>query len=222
MEKTLKSDLACTKIRDLILSGQILPGTRLVLAELMEQTGLGKGPVRDALIRLGKSGLIENIPYKGAVARPLPTAMEMKNLYRLRLIAERELALEAMRKITPDDIAALQRIITSTDSAHESESNFFSIDRDFHKKLYSIANMKHLEDVVNNIMDHIGVFLSSYYYTYADKNKIVQEHLDILEAITSRNEELLKDRIKKNILIGLVFINKHMAKFDTLRILNTR
>ena len=63
----IKSLTAYEMIRDMILSGEALPGTRLVLTELEEKTGVGRGPIRDALMRLDKSGLVQNIPYKGAV-----------------------------------------------------------------------------------------------------------------------------------------------------------
>ena len=45
-------------IRNMILSGEALPGTRLVLTELEEKMGVGRGPIRDALMRLDKSGLV--------------------------------------------------------------------------------------------------------------------------------------------------------------------
>ena len=51
----IKSLTAYEMIRDMILSGEALPGTRLVLTELEEKTGVGRGPIRDALLRLDKS-----------------------------------------------------------------------------------------------------------------------------------------------------------------------
>ena len=61
----IKSLTAYEMIRDMILSGEALPGTRLVLTELEEKMGVGRGPIRDALMRLDKSGLVQNIPIRG-------------------------------------------------------------------------------------------------------------------------------------------------------------
>ena len=58
----IKSLTAYEMIRNMILSGEALPGTRLVLTELEEKMGVGRGPIRDALMRLDKSGLVQNIP----------------------------------------------------------------------------------------------------------------------------------------------------------------
>ncbi|PID74193.1 MAG: GntR family transcriptional regulator, partial [Desulfobacterales bacterium] len=61
----MKSLRAYEKIRDMILRGRKLPGTRLVIADLEQELGIGKGPIREALMRLDRSGLVKNIPYKG-------------------------------------------------------------------------------------------------------------------------------------------------------------
>ena len=47
---TIKSLAAYDLIRDMILSGEALPGTRLVLVDLEKKLGVGRGPIRDALI----------------------------------------------------------------------------------------------------------------------------------------------------------------------------
>ena len=53
----MKSLQAYEKIRDMILTGVKLPGTRLVLSELEAELGIGRGPIREALMRLDRSGL---------------------------------------------------------------------------------------------------------------------------------------------------------------------
>ena len=61
---TIKSLAAYDLIRDMILSGEALPGTRLVLVDL-EKVGVGAAPSVMPLMRLDKSGLVQNIPSWG-------------------------------------------------------------------------------------------------------------------------------------------------------------
>ena len=75
---TVKSLSAYNLIRELILKGELLPGSRLVLTELEEKLNIGRGPIREALMRLDRSGLVQNIPYKGALVAPLPSFREMQ------------------------------------------------------------------------------------------------------------------------------------------------
>lgn len=62
----VKSRIAYDKIRKLILTGKKKPGARLVLAELERELDMGRGPVREALMRLDSSGLVHNIPLQRA------------------------------------------------------------------------------------------------------------------------------------------------------------
>ena len=82
---TIKSLAAYDLIRDMILSGEALPGTRLVLVDLEKKLGVGRGPIRDALMRLDKSGLVQNIPYKGAIVMMPPSSKEIEHIFNLRI-----------------------------------------------------------------------------------------------------------------------------------------
>src|SRR5215204_712583 len=53
------ADLAYERIRGLVLSGELAPGTRLGQVELAERLGISRTPVREALRRLGGEGLVE-------------------------------------------------------------------------------------------------------------------------------------------------------------------
>lgn len=56
----MKSLQAYEKIRDMIFSSEKLPGTRLVLSELESELGIGRGAIREALMRLDQSGIVKN------------------------------------------------------------------------------------------------------------------------------------------------------------------
>ena len=105
---SMKSLQAYEKIRDMILSGVKLPGTRLVLSELESELGIGRGPIREALMRLDRSGLVKNIPYKGAIVATPPTQKEILHIYDLRANLEAKLAVEAIDNLTDADFATLE------------------------------------------------------------------------------------------------------------------
>ena len=56
----MKSIVAYDAIKDKILVGEKLPGTRLILSELEVELGIGRVPIREALMRLDRSGLVRN------------------------------------------------------------------------------------------------------------------------------------------------------------------
>ena len=209
----IKSLTAYEMIRDMILSGEALPGTRLVLTELEEKMGVGRGPIRDALMRLDKSGLVQNIPYKGAVVTLPPSFREMEHIYQLRIQVESVLAMEAMRVASDSDIAQLEEIASAMENSSPEEPYFFYKDREFHRTLYAISKMHHLQAIVDHLLDYVEAFLNLRHYASADKELFIQQHSVIIQALKDHNKNILVETLKENIMVGLELIRKEMARF---------
>ena len=209
----IKSLTAYEMIRDMILSGEALPGTRLVLTELEEKMGVGRGPIRDALMRLDKSGLVQTIPYKGAVVTLPPSFREMEHIYQLRIQVEIVLAMEAMRVASDSDIAQLEEIASAMENSSPEEPYFFHKDREFHRTLYAISKMYHLQAIVDHLLDYVEAFLNLRHYASADKELFIQQHSVIIQALKDHNKNILVETLKENIMVGLELIRKEMARF---------
>jgi len=54
------------QLRDMIVEGELAPGARIVEAELCEQLGISRTPLREALKVLASEGLVELLPHRGA------------------------------------------------------------------------------------------------------------------------------------------------------------
>jgi DNA-binding GntR family transcriptional regulator len=58
-----------TRLRDMIIEGQLGPGTRINEGQVGAQLGVSRTPLREAIKTLASEGLVEIIPAKGAVVR---------------------------------------------------------------------------------------------------------------------------------------------------------
>ncbi|MFB7506433.1 GntR family transcriptional regulator [Streptomyces broussonetiae] len=72
--RTLLRDRAYTAIRDAIVAGEIEPGAVVRDADLAEQLGLSRAPVREAFSRLADEGLLESKPQSHTRVTPLVAA----------------------------------------------------------------------------------------------------------------------------------------------------
>lgn len=196
----MKSLVAYKKLRDIIISGEKLPGTRLVVNELEQELGIGKGPIREALMRLDRSGLVKNVPYKGAVVATPPTQTEIVMIFRIRMEIEAQLAAEAMRNITDEHLQELEelhnRMLTE-------KADFYAIDRAFHSTLYEASNLPHLIAIVGKLIESVETFLTLYDQERADCQKFSDEHYLILQALKTRDEKKLVETVSNNIRSGL-------------------
>ena len=65
------SDEVADSIRHAIVSGELPAGERLIEDELASQLGVSRGPVREALVRLGLEGLVVTERHRGATVAKL-------------------------------------------------------------------------------------------------------------------------------------------------------
>ncbi len=110
------ADECYLKLRSLITTCGILPGARVTEKELIERTGFGRTPVREALARLDVEGLIETRPRSGYRVSDVnvKTVQDHFNIWKVigplivRLAAEnitdeyRDLIAEVVNKFTAD------------------------------------------------------------------------------------------------------------------------
>ncbi|MCW4466660.1 GntR family transcriptional regulator [Glutamicibacter sp. MNS18] len=85
----LVGDQAFTAIHDAIMNGDFKAGYRLRIRDLAEGLGTSVMPVREAIRRLEEIGLVETVPYRGAVVKGF-TAQELEHVYSTRRLLEIE------------------------------------------------------------------------------------------------------------------------------------
>jgi DNA-binding GntR family transcriptional regulator len=208
-KSSMKSLKAYEKIRNNILSGLKLPGTRLVLSELEEELGIGRGPIREALMRLDRSGLVKNIPYKGAIVAVPPTQKEVLYIFNMRVNLEAQLAIEAMENLRDNDISKLEELLTSME---ELPKNHYYFDRQFHDLIYKASNLPHLYNIVQTLIFSVESVLNIYRWEKQHCIKFNTEHRAILDAIKDQNPDQVKKTLEINIKSGLEIIKETYSR----------
>lgn len=99
-------EVAYEAVKGAILSGVLEPRERLIEERLAEALSLSRTPVREALAILEHEGLIEAIPYKGLIVKPV-TVNEFLSMYEALGVIEPAIARAAVQHATAGDIAAL-------------------------------------------------------------------------------------------------------------------
>lgn len=94
------------RIREAIRAGSVPPGSHLGAAELAEQFGVSRGPVREALRLLESAGLVRIVPQKGAFV-VAPGDGEVRELLSIREVLFAALAQRCSERVTASDITAL-------------------------------------------------------------------------------------------------------------------
>jgi DNA-binding GntR family transcriptional regulator len=123
--------IACTYLREQILSGNFAAGMRLKTEELAEMLGVSRMPIRDALQQLHSEGLVEIRPNRGAVVTRL-TADEILELFEIRAALEGLAARHACDNLRASDLTTLEAILGQMNRATEDLNSWLKLHDEFH------------------------------------------------------------------------------------------
>ena len=134
MEYFSLAEIAYTKIKKAILKHEIVPGQRLSHEELVQDLQISQTPIREALLRLAQEGYVTRLTNRGYRVSEM-TADEVEELFGLRHALESYCIQEAIRRITPDGISALEQNVKSYRQAITANGPLvdrYIINKDFH------------------------------------------------------------------------------------------
>lgn len=176
-------------IRELILSGELEPGSRIRQENLAERFGVSRIPVRHALQLLEHEGLITVTPSSGAWVARLDLG-ECLELYKIREVVEPLALRESTPNLIEDDIETLRRMAKQISLAASNEA-FLKLDREFHLYSYRAANSPRLQAMVtgfwNTTQQYRRIFVG---LVRPAQNWVIDyEHALLVEAIARRDAE---------------------------------
>ncbi|MDX6571986.1 MAG: hypothetical protein QOC86_1142, partial [Gaiellales bacterium] len=111
-------------LREEIERGVAAPGDRLVEMQVARRFGVSQAPVREALRMLEREGLVDHRPRRGVYVR-LISAVDIEEIYSLRVAIEGLSARRAVQHMTSDDRALMWAALDSMESAAGLEPSGF-------------------------------------------------------------------------------------------------
>ncbi|MDQ3875824.1 MAG: GntR family transcriptional regulator [Actinomycetota bacterium] len=108
MSETTKADELALALEEAIVSGELGPGTLLRQEQVSVRYGVSRTPVREALRRLAALGLVSFVPNRGVRVRTI-SRDELREAFLVRAELESLATALATPRMTPEDLAALER-----------------------------------------------------------------------------------------------------------------
>ena len=198
MDQNLREQVV-QQVRAEIISGQSMPGTMYSVPTLATSLGVSSTPVREALLELSRSGLIEPVRNRGFRVVE-PTLMELRNLFDLRDVLELHAASLVARK--PDkDLSALYPWAEAIARAVKTEDIglYIEADRTFHRLLTDAADNPRLTEMVMGLRDQMRLYGINSRAGLARQNESAPEHFRIIELANAGKEEALTNLLRHHI-----------------------
>jgi len=149
------AEAAYGRIRGRILDNQWPPGTQALEQELALELGMSRTPVREALMRLAREGLVSVVPRHGMRVLPVSPA-DMREIYQILASLESAAAeLVARSRPSAAALAPLEQASRDMEKALKRDDldAWAEADERFHRQLVQMCGNAKLADIVANFWD---------------------------------------------------------------------
>lgn len=177
------------RIRDAIFSGAYAPGAQLREVELSTELDVSRGPVREALLRLEREGLVRSAWHRGATVTAL-SPQDVAELDSLRGALER-LAVESVVAHASDEEIAVIEEAAERMARIGDEHEMVRLDIEFHDLVYAAARHRRLAEAWQAIRSQVHLFLLTRIGVSSDGylTRIPEEHRELAAALRARAGE---------------------------------
>ena len=209
------TDTVTSQLRDLIIAGEIPPGTALRLRSLATRLGVSVMPVREALRVLEAERLVVVSPHRGATVLQI-SANEVEEIYAMRAGLERLAAKRAMERILPQEVLSLShQFEVMAEAAKADELDRFSLeDRKFHRMLYVVAGR---DSLLTKILELTRSGSRAVMLAYGVWRPLVlglDAHRPIMEAIETGDPDRVAQLTYEHVSEGGARIHAAVARWE--------
>jgi DNA-binding GntR family transcriptional regulator len=177
--------MAAETIREMVLSGELRPGDRLVEERLTEELGISRPPLREALRLLEQEGLLLSMPRRGVIVTPL-SAQDVYEIFTLRTTYERMAIELGVPCRDPELLDRCRRALDAMRKAAKAEDRgqFVRSSFEFHLSIVGLARHKRLEDAYRGLSLQLRIYIAA-------NTRAREEHHESLEENADRHQRLL-------------------------------
>jgi len=188
-----------------LLDQGIRPGTPLRTEALAATLGVSATPVREALVRLETTGLVQRSAHRGWSAAPPITLTDLLHVVDLRLLLEPENARRACELADDDlrhrlrELAELQaRAPTGPDYAGYKQ--YLQADWQFHLAIAHATDNPYLEQAYTAVKGYMQRYMFFEQHVISDAAESTAEHAAVLDAFERRSPEIAAAAMRDHIL----------------------
>lgn len=183
-ERESLTDKAYGQLEELIVTLQLEPGAVLSEPELGERLGIGRTPVREALQRLAREGLVKILPRKGILVTEINPARQLL-LLEVRRELERLMARTAARRSTTAERRAFRAIARGMRQAalRNDDMRFIRHDNELNVLIADAAHNEYAARAIQAMQGLSRRFWYLHYREAADMPHIARLHADLAEHI---------------------------------------
>lgn len=206
------ADKTFFQLRKDIVEGEIASGSKLSETELSTKYAVSRAVIREAINRLESCNLVERKANVGARVVTL-TPEGLVELYQVRESLEGMAARLAAKNMTDQDISDLNALLNTHFQKVKTGESYYQEagDVDFHYRIILGSKNKHLISMlIDGIYHLVRMYRVQLGMTGPRITTAFDEHKNIVQAISNRDEELAEMLMRRHILYSKNNVEKKL------------
>jgi DNA-binding GntR family transcriptional regulator len=201
------------RLKASVLNGTLSPNKRLIEEKLAEEMGTSRTPVREAIQKLEKEGLIHKLP-RGGFAVSVVTDADIEEVFGIRSILEGYAGYLATSRAADEDIQALEETVTKQEKflAEKNLEEVIRLNTEFHEILYGAAKSTKLLSLISDLRDYIYRYRLIILRYEGMASISIGDHKEMIELMRARNTKQVEKLVRKHILRGMDLIKKKIKE----------
>ncbi len=193
-------DMAHEAIKLRIITCALKPGEYVNELQLSEMLKIGRTPVHQALNRLRLEGMVEIIPRKGVIVKPV-SLNEVLHIIEVRLINECYCARLAAERANDLDIVDLDDVLTRTTHwvSLRNVENLMLLDREFHMLVARAAKNDVTSELVRGLHERSLRFWFVSLHSPSQHRDVHEQHEAIVAAIRNRDPDKAEAAMRQHL-----------------------
>lgn len=192
------TDEAYRLIEEMVVTLKLAPGSIVTEQELCKDLDIGRTPVREALVRLKRDGLLSVIPRRGILVRPIETNETMMTL-EVRHLVETLIVERAARLCSEVDKHRFLRLAEKMEKAAKEKAfvKFMRLDHAFNTLVADCAQHPIAKNVIGPL--HAVSRRLGFYHAQWDAGSVEETgraHANIMRAIAAGDEKTARKELE--------------------------
>ena len=203
MESRPIREIAYEVLKKAIITGEIPAGERIVETDYADRLHISRTPLREALRKLERDGLVEYVMRRGVIVHAFTTD-DVEQIYTIRNCLELLTLPDIIEKATPEDITRLREYLSQMDELNEQNDveALSPVARDFHTAITAISGKNRILRVIEGQDEYIRRFSAMAIKQEDRRNEANEEHHRLVDLIEQKDlpafEALMKQHIERS------------------------
>jgi DNA-binding GntR family transcriptional regulator len=200
-DRVSRASQAYSEIRRRILNAQLSPAESVSEYQLAAELGLSRTPIREALKRLEREGLIQSVLGRGAYVAEL-SFQDVLEIYEVRLLLEPFAAGVAAKQMSEGDISTLGTDVAAARKAAAAGrlDDAFRLDIRLHKSLVAATRNGRIAGILSQLDDQVHRIRVLAPHTPGRLDATIDEHQAIVTALAAHDVEGAERAMRQHLL----------------------